>query len=135
MKKLHFTFAMFGVLILVLLLSCSSSGNKMLGLWKVSDVKTQFDETKVNPQTLLQVVELEKQTMLKFVDDTTLNIIMGEKTFKSHWNLDETSGKLTYSFEDSPLSTYDLGVYKDGSIVAESTTAVGTIVVTYQKTK
>lgn len=136
MKKTFFFLIAFTILTFPMFYACNSGqSSKMTGVWTVDNVDTQFDETKVNPQTLQQVVEMEKQTMLKFIDDSTMNIIMGENTFRTFWNLDKETGKLFYRFEDSKTSFNELGVLIDGLIEAESTTPVGKIKVSYKKTK
>lgn len=132
MKKL---IVLGGVLMLVLVYACNTEKNKMLGIWKVTDVKTTFDETRVNPSTLQQVAELEKQTMLNFVNDSALTIMMGEKNFDAFYSFDEATGKIFYSFDGKGINMNDLGVYKDGVILSESETPVGSIQVTYSKSK
>jgi hypothetical protein len=136
MKKTFLLLIAVAIVSLPFFTACNKGkADKMIGIWTVSDVDAQFDETKVNPQTLQQVIEMEKQTMLKFVDDSTMNIIMGENTFRTFWNIEEETGKVSFRFEDSPTSFNELGVLIDGLIVAESTTPVGKIKVSYKKTK
>ncbi|MDO8897421.1 MAG: hypothetical protein Q7V19_07200 [Bacteroidales bacterium] len=136
MKKTFFYLIAFTIITFPMFYACNSGkSSKMTGVWTVDNVDAQFDETKVNPQTLQQVIEMEKQTMLKFIDDSTMNIIMGESTFRTYWNLDKETGKLFYRFEDTKTNYNELGVLIDGVIVAESTTPVGKIKVSYKKTK
>ena len=68
-KTLIFLFSAFTILILS---SCGGSQEtKMIGTWKVSDVQTDFNEDEVTPQMLSQVVEMQKQTYFRIVDDST----------------------------------------------------------------
>lgn len=136
MKKTFFLLIVFTIFSIPFFTACNSGkGTKMIGMWTVDNVDAQFDEAKVNPQTLQQVIEMEKQTMLKFIDDSTMNIIMGENTFRTFWSIEEGTGKVFYRFEDSPTSFNELGVLIDGLIVSESTTPVGKIKVSYKKSK
>lgn len=132
MKRTLLPIAAVMLVVIALITSCSNSKNQMIGLWKVENVDAQFDESRVNPQTLEQVIASEKQTLLKFVDDSTLTIMLGETNMKAFYTLDE-SNKLFYYFEGAPTQVYELGTLTNNKIEAESTTPVGKIKVTYQK--
>ncbi len=136
MKKSIILMATFVILAAAFFTGCGSGNkNKVIGLWKVTDVQTQFDESKVNPATLQQVAELEKQTMLNFSTDSTLTIMMGEKNFEAFYVFDKTTGKIEYSFDGVGINMNELGVYADEAIISASETPVGTIKVTYTKSK
>jgi hypothetical protein len=136
MRKSIILFSAFMILAMGFLAGCGSGNkNKVIGLWKVTDVQTQFDESKVNPSTLQQVAELEKQTMLNFSSDSTLTIMMGEKNFAAFYTFDPTTGKIEYSFDGVGINMNELGVFADEAIVSASETPVGTIKVTYTKSK
>ncbi|MCC7318559.1 MAG: hypothetical protein IT219_08495 [Bacteroidales bacterium] len=136
MRRATILFASLLTLSAVLFSGCGNgSKNKLIGRWKVTDVKTQFDETKVNPSTLQQVAELEKQTILNFVNDSSLVIMMGEKNFDAFYTFDAATGKIFYSFEGKGINMTDLGVYSNSTIVSNSETPVGTITVTYSSSK
>lgn len=130
----NFSGIVFFLLILTTFLAgCANEKNKLVGVWKVSDVKTNFDESKVNPATLQQVAELEKQTVLKFANDTSLVIMMGERNFSAFYTFDKPSGKIFYSFDGRSINMNELGIYKDETIVSSSETPVGMIEVIYLK--
>ncbi|HOI32424.1 MAG: hypothetical protein PHG67_05155 [Bacteroidales bacterium] len=119
---------------LVVLLSCSSSPeSKLVGTWKVTDVKVDFDEQKTDPGTLNQVAEREKKTILKFTSDSTLSIIDNNNTHRASWMLAE-DGVISYSFENDPLM-HELGTYKDGAITITSDTPLGEIITVFTKSK
>jgi hypothetical protein len=116
--------------------SCSSDkGHDMTGVWKVTDVKVEFDEQSSTPDMLKQVAEREKQTILEFQNDSVMNIIAGGATYKAFWVMDKGSGVINYRFADMGIKMTELGKFTEGSIVAESETPLGKIVVTYQKNK
>lgn len=122
------------LMLVFLFTSCGKSkNNQLIGLWKVENVDAQFDESRVNPQTLEQVIASEKQTMLKFVDDSTFNIMLGETNMKAFYNLDESNSTLFYYFDGAPTQVYELGTLVNNKIETESTTPVGKIKITYIK--
>ncbi|MBU1008688.1 MAG: hypothetical protein KKD74_01010 [Bacteroidetes bacterium] len=124
------------VMMVIIAYSCNSgSGNKMIGTWKAADVKIDFDEQMSSPEMLKQVAEREKQTYLNFVNDTVLNIVTGENTYKAFWVMDEKTGLINYRFDDAGVSMNELGHYVDKTIVASSSTPLGTITITYKKEK
>lgn len=119
---------------LVAIVSCSTKkGPDLTGIWKVADVKVEFDEQSLTPEMLRQVAEREKQTILEIQNDSVMSIIAGNTTYKAFWVLDQESGIINYRFEDMGARMTELGKLIDGTIVAESETAMGKIIVTYQK--
>jgi len=133
MKK-HLNYLQFALIAVIIALSaCSSSPeSKLIGSWKATDVKVDFDEQKASPQMIEQVVEREKQTILKFTSDSTLNIIEASNTHRTKWKLDEED-KIWFSFEGDGSAMNELGIYEDGKIKAISSTALGSIEITYSK--
>ncbi len=119
---------------LVAIVSCSTKkGPDLTGIWKVADVKVEFDEQSSTPEMLRQVAEREKQTILEIQNDSVMSIIAGNTTYKAFWVLDQESGIINYRFEDMGARMTELGKLIDGTIVAESETAMGKIIVTYEK--
>jgi hypothetical protein len=119
---------------LLLGISCSSDkGPDLKGIWKVTDVKIDFDEQSSTPEMLKQVAEREKQTILEFQNDSMVNIIAGNTTYKAFWVFDKESGVINYRFADMGITMTELGKFSEGNIVAESETPIGKIIVTYQK--
>ncbi len=119
---------------LVAIVSCSTKkGPDLTGIWKVADVKVEFNEQSSTPEMLRQVAEREKQTILEIQNDSVMSIIAGNTTYKAFWVLDQESGIINYRFEDMGARMTELGKLIDGTIVAESETAMGKIIVTYQK--
>jgi len=114
--------------------SCSSSPeSKLLGTWKVTEVKVNFDEQKADSQTISQVENREKQTILKFTSDSTLSIINDNNTHRSLWTLGD-KGLISYQFEKDH-TVYELGTLKNNVITATSSTPLGDIVTVFEKSK
>ncbi len=114
--------------------SCSSTPeSKLLGTWKVTEVKVNFDGQKANSQTISQVENREKQTILKFTSDSTLSIIDGNITHRSLWTLGD-NGLISYQFEKDQ-TVYELGILKNKVITATSSTSLGDIVTVFEKSK
>ncbi len=123
------------VLLLALLGSCNdeSKKNTLKGIWTVADVKTEFDENKVNPGTLEQVAELEKQTVLHFENDTLLVLSVGDSKFNAFYTYDAASSKIFFSFDAKGVNMNELGVLRNDTIFADSETPVGKIRVFYSR--
>lgn len=114
--------------------SCSSSPeSKVVGTWKVVEVKVNFDEQKANSQTISQVEAREKQTILKFTSDSTLNIIDDNNTHRCLWTLDK-DGLISYRF-NSDQSVNELGTLDGDKITATSSTPLGDIITVFKKSK
>ena len=133
MKNILFAIGVFG---LMTLFSCQSTPeSKLIGTWKVVEVETDFDETRVTPQTIKQVVETQKQTFFKILNDSVMVIISLGNTFEAKWKLNPEDQSITYIFDDSDEMAvpYNLGVYVDKQIVAESKMTMGKMVVYFEK--
>ncbi|MCF6171387.1 MAG: hypothetical protein L3J31_05255 [Bacteroidales bacterium] len=133
MKNVVFGFGIFAMLFLA---SCQTTPeSKLIGTWKVVEVETDFDEARVTPQTIKQVVETQNQTFFKILNDSVMVIISLGNTFEAKWQLNPDDQKITYVFDDSDklAKPFDLGVYKDKQIVAESEMSMGKMVVHFEK--
>jgi hypothetical protein len=116
----------------VLFVSCSSTENKLTGVWKVQDVKTDFNESKTTPQMLQQIVEIQKQTHFKIKSDSVMVIISNNKTYEAVWSFDKNTQVIKYHFKGD-TDIHKLGTFVDANIVSESKTQLGTITTIYAK--
>lgn len=124
------------VLIVILITSCGQSiEKKLVGTWKVADVQTEFNETEVTPEMLRQVVDLQKQTYFRIINDSTMVIISNNNTYEAGWVIDEETSDITYFFDGMEAQGNQLGNYTDGQIVNETKTALGSMTITYKKEK
>ena len=133
MKKVVFVI---GVLVMMGLVACQNSPeSKLIGTWKVVEVETDFDESRTNSQMIKQVVETQKQTFFKIMNDTLMVIISTGNTYEAKWKLNLDDQSITYTFDewDDNSVPFELGVYVDNQIIAESNMAMGKIVVYFEK--
>lgn len=133
MKKVVFAI---GVLIAMVLYSCQSSPeSKLIGTWKVVEVETDFDETRSNPRMINQVVETQKQTFFRILNDTTMVIISTGNTYEAKWKLNPEDQNITYTFDEWDDNTvpFTLGIVTENQIIAESDMAMGKMVVYFEK--
>ncbi len=118
----------------VILSSCGgSSESKLVGTWKAGKVETDFDEKFTTPEMLRQVVEMQKETYFKIIDDSTLIIVSPGNTHETKWKLDSKDNSIAYFFEGNPGLNNKLGTLTAGKIVSESTTPLGKITIYYEK--
>lgn len=106
---------------------------KLIGTWKVADVETEFNENEVTPEMLRQVVEMQKQTYFRILNDSTMVIISSNNTYEAKWILEEDDNEITYFFDGMQSQGNKLGSYSDGKIINESSTALGSMTITYEK--
>jgi len=129
MKVVNLIFAAF----LLIFISCENPTSQLIGTWKVVDVETHFDEAKMSPAMISQVVEMQKETFFKISNDSTLIIFSSENTHEAKWTYNSDDQSITYFFDSNPTTINKLGTLKDGNIVSETTSAIGKMVVTYGK--
>jgi len=116
------------------LFSCGNSPeSKMRGDWKVTDVQTDFNESEVTPEMLRQVVEMQKQTYFRILNDSTMVIISNNNTHEAKWFFDNETKEVSYVFEGALSEPHVLGKFEDGVIISESATPLGAMTITYSK--
>ncbi len=129
MKFVNLLFAAF----LLVFISCENPTGQLIGTWKVVDVETHFDEAKMSPAMISQVVEMQKETFFKISNDSTLIIFSSENTHEAKWTYNSNDQSITYFFDSNPTTINKLGIFIEGNIVSETTSAIGKMVVTYGK--
>ncbi len=124
------------VIIAIIIVSCGQSvERKLKGTWKVADVKTDFDESQVTPQMLQQVVEMQKQTYFRILNDSTMVVVSNKNTYEANWTIDEETNTIMYFFEGNNTRGNELGKFEEGQIVSKSKTALGSMTIYYEKEK
>jgi len=120
------------LLSIVLFASCSSTENKLVGTWKVEDVKTDFNESNTTPQMLQQIVEIQKQMYFKIRTDSVMVIIINNNPHEAVWSFDKGNQVISYHFKND-TTVYKLGDYVDSFIITKSNKSFGVITTTYSK--
>ena len=121
------------VIALFWLASCSSPESKLIGTWKVQDVETNFDEQSVSPEMLSQVIDMQKQTYFRILNDSTMAIISNDNTHEAKWVLNPDDNTITFFFEGMETTPNTLGKYADAMIISETNTPLGKMVIFYGK--
>lgn len=119
--------------LLLIAASCSSNPKeKLIGTWKADKVDTEFDETKVNPEMIKQIVEMQKETYFEFVNDTVMKIYSNNNTYEAGWLLDKEEN-ISFFFKGQELKPNKLGILEEGKIFATTKSKLGTIKIWYVK--
>ncbi len=122
------------ILIAIIAVSCQQSIEKQLtGTWKVSDVQTDFDETKVTPEMLRQVVDMQKKTYFRILNDSIMVIISNNLTHEAKWHFNKETSEIIYSFTGMENMSNILGKYEGKAIISKSNTPLGVITTTFEK--
>jgi len=134
MIKPTFKLAALIAVVVLFMTSCGGTAeSKLVGTWKAQNVETDFDEQFTTPEMLRQVVEMQKETYFKIIDDSTLIIMSPGNTHETSWELDSNDQTISYVFEGSSSFLNKLGTLSDGKIVSESKTPLGVITIYYEK--
>lgn len=121
------------VSLVLLAASCGSDPKaKLIGTWKVEKVDTDFDETKVTPEMITQIVEMQKGTFFKFVNDSSMEIVSNNTTHKAAWLLDK-EGNISFFFKGQELKPTKLGVVEEGKIISTTKSPLGSMKIWYVK--
>ncbi len=118
----------------IIITSCGGSPeSKLVGTWKAQKVETDFDEQYTTPEMLRQVVEMQKETYFRIIDDSTLIIVSPGNSHETQYTLDSKDNTIAYFFDGTPGMHNTLGTLSSGKIVSESTTPLGKITIYYEK--
>ena len=121
------------VSLLLFAASCGSNPKAdLIGTWKVDKVNTDFDENKVTPEMLNQIVEMQKETFFKFVNDSSMVIVSNNNTHEALWLLDD-DGTISFFFKGKELNPTKLGKVENGQIISTSNSPLGTMTIWYVK--
>jgi len=123
----------FLAVLLITMFSCRSPESKLTGTWKVVDVETHFDENSMTPAMISQVVEMQKETFFKILNDSVIIIMSSDNTHEAKWSFNENSSTISYYFDSTPVNKNVLGKLINGKIVSESEAPIGKMVITYGK--
>ena len=129
-------FKLSGLLFALVIIMTSCGGtpeSKLVGTWKAQKVETDFDEQYTTPEMLRQVVEMQKETFFKIIDDSTLIIVSPGNTHETSWELDSSDQSISYIFGGSTNYSNKLGIFSEGKIISESKTPLGVITIYYEK--
>ncbi len=99
----------------------------------MQDVETNFDEQSVSPEMLSQVIDMQKQTYFRIMNDSTMAIISSDNTHEAKWILNPDDNTITFFFEGMETTPNTLGKYSDGQIVSETSTPLGKMIIFYGK--
>ena len=123
-----------GFILMMIAISCGSSPEKkLIGTWKVADVKIDFDESKVSPEMLSQIIEMQKQTYFRIINDSVMVIISNDNTHETKWALNQEDNTISFFFEGVETKPNKLGVYNEPNIISESNTPLGKMITYYEK--
>ena len=122
-----------GLFIMMFMVSCSGPEQKLIGTWKVIDVRTGFNENDETPEMLSQVVEMQKQTYFRILNDTAMVIISNNNTHEAKWHLNPKTSVISYSFNGMETRINTLGKVEGDQIINTSNTPLGVITTTYEK--
>lgn len=118
----------------ILISSCTSTPeSKLIGTWKAQKVETDFDESKTSPEMISQVVEMQKQTYFRMINDSVMTIISKNDTHEAKWQYDKKDQYVTYFFNGMNGIPSVLGKFDNDIIVSESKTPMGKITIYYEK--
>ncbi|NOY50107.1 MAG: hypothetical protein GXO88_06055 [Chlorobi bacterium] len=129
MKVINIVF----VSLFLILISCGNKKSELIGTWKVVDVETHFDEAKMTPAMVSQVVAMQKETFFKIRDDSVLIIYTKDNTHEARWDFGNDDQTLNYYFDSSPTTINKLGTFVEGNIVSETNAPIGKMIITYGK--
>ena len=108
----------------LLLASCYRTDDPLIGRWTVEKVNVEFNENIATPEMVRQYGEMEKGNIIEIGKDSILTFVSEGDTLKAQCSL---KGQQLYC--DGVV----FGILKDGKLVTESNSPIGTIVVTYQQ--
>ena len=108
----------------LLLASCTTKTDPLIGHWTVDKVNVQFDENRTTPELVKQIGEMERQNTFQ-IDGDSLLVFKG---LEESWQ-----GRIHLSHDTLYCDGTLFGIWRDGGIVTRTASPLGEIVISYQK--
>ena len=128
MKKL----LLVAVMAIVFLGSCRSPESKLIGDWKVTDVKTDFGKMQLPPALEAHIVAEQKKISFRIINDSVMVLMLDNNTHEAKWKMDKQHN-ISYYFTSQPRFVNRLGKWNGNEIVSDSKIPLGKLVVIYEK--
>lgn len=109
------------------LCACHPKSDPLFGTWTVDKVNVQFDEQHSTPELVKQIGEMERQNVISIAADSILifkgmdDLVQGRLSLKSDGTL--------------LLEGVAFGQWKDETLITQTTSPLGEVVVRYKKAK
>ncbi|MBR4468405.1 MAG: hypothetical protein IKS53_03120 [Bacteroidales bacterium] len=111
----------------LILCACHHKVDPLFGTWTVDKVNVQFDEQHSTPELVKQIGEMERQNVISITADSTLTLKGMDDLVQGRLSL-KSDGTLL-------LDGVAFGQWKDETLITQTTSPLGEVVVRYKKAK
>ncbi|MDZ7743114.1 MAG: hypothetical protein U5Q03_15600 [Bacteroidota bacterium] len=122
------------IMAMLLIIACSDTKEKIIGVWVVEDVKFDTDTSRISPEQIQNAIQMQKSYHYEIFEDKTMNIVSGSGTFPGKWSLDVEKNEIFVRLDGSELNdSIRIGKFEDGRIINRDKTEAGWVEVIYEK--
>ena len=123
--------AMFAGMIIV---SCGSAEDKLIGSWKTESVSADVDSTKANLAVIDQTIASTKTTRFTLNEDHSMDLTIDGYTTSAFWTYNADNDRISFRLEADALDdAIELGKLDGNKIIYTSSVKHGTIKAVYVK--
>lgn len=135
MKKLRIASCMvLAVLAGLIIVSCGSAEDKLVGTWVTESVTARVDSSKANLPSIDQTILSTKTTRFILNEDHSMALSIDGYTTDAFWIFNPDNDRLSFRLEKEALNdAIELGKYDGDKIVYTSSVKHGTITAVYVK--
>jgi len=136
-KHLYYLFIMksrivaIAVIFGAMLLIWSGCGNslekKVIGVWKIENIKLSGDTSQFNREQFLSTIDSQKKFRFELKQDSSVAIYTGSAEIDGVWYCSK-KGKLVFVILEGNTSPTLLGEYQEGKLINSDTTISGAII-------
>jgi len=121
----------------LLIASCGSTEEKLIGTWTTESVSVSIDSTKASPSQLASIekaIASAKTTTFILNEDHTMSLKIDGFNSDAYWSFNKENNMVSLRFEEEYQgAAIELGKYVSGDIVYTSDVIHGTLTSVYVK--
>ncbi len=126
--------SLIAILTITLLAACSSTEDKIVGIWVPMEVNLDTDINTTPAETIQGIVDMQKSVSFEFFADKTMNIVSSDATFPGKWSYQKQSKEIFIKLDGSPAGdSLRMGRYEDGEIIGREKNMYGWMTTVYKK--
>lgn len=117
-----------------MLFSCTSERDKLVGVWKVSNVTISADSGSAPGSEISKAEKMQKSISFELFKDSTMSLMAGSSGMSGKWYFDNKTGEVRINLDGSDPADYILlGKYDHGVIIKKEKHSFGDMTSVFEK--
>lgn len=117
-----------------MLFSCTSERDKLVGVWKVTNVSISADSGSAPGSEISKAEKMQKSISFELFKDSTMSLMAGSSGMSGRWYFDKETGEVRINLDGSGPGDYIvMGKYDHGVIIKKEKHSFGDMTSVFEK--